>query len=259
KRNLRLVLNEQNGGTSARVFVLTDELPTSKSMEAFNDRLVKGAAGLGKQTGTDVAVGGQGRTFLDYDLFTGARIWTLIVVLSVMSFFFLLIAFRAVLPAIKAVILNLITVGAAMGLIDLLYGGGNPILGGPGWIEATSFFVIYSTTFALSMDYEIFMINRMREGYLQTGSNELAIRDGISKTAGIVTGSALVMCVLFLAMAFASELVSNAQMGLGLAFAIAIDATVVRLVLLPATMRLFGDANWWLPDWLDRKLPRLAL
>lgn len=259
KRNLQLVLNEQNGGTATRMYVLTDKLPTDKSLGAFNDRLEQSAAGLGKMTGADVAVGGQGATFLDYDRFTSARILWLIIALSIMSFLFLLVVFRAVLPAIKAVILNVITVGAAMGLIDLLYSGSDPAFGGPGWIEATSFFVIYSTTFALSMDYEIFMINRMRESYLETGSNEIAVRDGITKTAGIVTGSALVMCVLFLAMAFASELVSNAQMGLGLAFAIAIDATVVRLVLLPATMRLFGDANWWLPDWLDRWLPNVAI
>jgi RND superfamily putative drug exporter len=146
-----------------------------------------------------------------------------------------------------------------MGLVALLYSGDAPLFGGPGWMEATSFFVVYSTTFALSMDYEIFMINRMRESYLESGSNEVAIREGVTKTAGIVTGSAAVMTVLFLAMALTSELVSNAQMGLGLAVAITIDATVVRLILLPASMRLFGDANWYLPPWLDRHLPNIAI
>jgi RND superfamily putative drug exporter len=99
----------------------------------------------------------------------------------------------------------------------------------------------------------------MRESYLQSGSNEVAIREGVTKTAGIVTGSAAVMTVLFLAMALTSELVSNAQMGLGLAVAITIDATIVRLILLPASMRLFGDANWYLPPWLDRLLPNVAI
>lgn len=259
KRNLNLVLNEKNGGTATRAYVFTDDLPTDKSLNGFDERLVGTSSTLAKATGASVAVGGAGRTFLDYDGFTKHRIWILLGFLSLMSFLFLLVVFRSVLLAAKAVVLNLITVGAAMGLITLLYGGGNPLFGGPGWMEATSFFVVYSVTFALSMDYEIFMINRMRESYVKTGSNERAIRDGVTKTASIVTGSALVMCVLFAAMAYTSELVSQAQLGLGLAFAIAIDATVVRLVLLPATMRLFGDANWWMPSWLERVTPNVAI
>ncbi|MBJ7355591.1 MAG: MMPL family transporter, partial [Thermoleophilaceae bacterium] len=259
KRNLNLVLNEENGGTTTRAYIFTKDLPTNKAIAPFNDRLVADSAKLEKSVGADVQVGGPGRTFLDYDNFTGKRIWVLLLALSLMSFVFLLVVFRSVLLAAKAVVLNLITVGAAMGLVALLYSGKAPLFGGPGWMEATSFFVVYSTTFALSMDYEIFMINRMRESYLKTGSNEQAIRDGVLKTASIVTGSALVMCVLFVAMALTSDLVSSAQLGLGLAFAIAIDATIVRLVLLPATMRLFGDANWWLPNWLDRITPNVAI
>ncbi|MGH2959153.1 MAG: MMPL family transporter [Solirubrobacterales bacterium] len=259
KRNLNLVLNEENGGTSTRAYIFTDDSPTSKDIAPFNERLVESSDKLEKAVGSDVQVGGPGRTFLDYDNFTGKRIWVLLLALSLMSFLFLLVAFRSVLLAAKAVVLNLITVGAAMGLVALLYSGKAPLFGGPGWMEATSFFVVYSTTFALSMDYEIFMINRMRESYLKTGSNEQAIRDGVIKTASIITGSALVMCVLFVAMALTSDLVSSAQLGLGLAFAIAIDATVVRLVLLPATMRLFGDANWWMPRWLDRVTPNVAI
>jgi RND superfamily putative drug exporter len=259
KRNLGLVLNEPRGGTATRTYVITEQQPTSKSLAAFNDRLERDTGPLARRLGASVAVGGPGRTFLDYDNFTRHRIWILLSAMSLMSFLFLLVVFRSVLLAVKAVILNLITVGAAMGLVALLYQGRNPLLGGPGWMEATSFFVVYSTTFALSMDYEIFMINRMRESYLQSGSNERAISDGVVRTAGIVTGSALVMCVLFVAMALTSDLVSSAQLGLGLAFAIAIDATLVRLILLPATMRLFGEANWWLPPWLDRALPDVAL
>jgi RND superfamily putative drug exporter len=259
KRNLNLVLNEENGGTTTRAYIFTKDLPTNKSIAPFNDRLVASSDKLAKDVKADVQVGGPGRTFLDYDNFTGKRIWVLLAALSLMSFLFLLVIFRSVLLAAKAVVLNLITVGAAMGLVSLLYSGSAPLFGGPGWMEATSFFVVYSTTFALSMDYEIFMINRMRESYLKTGSNEQAIRDGVVKTAGIITGSALVMCVLFVAMALTSDLVSSAQLGLGLAFAIAIDATIVRLVLLPATMRLFGDANWWLPRWLDRITPNVAI
>lgn len=259
KRNLALVLNEKQGGTATRAFVFTKQQPTDKSLSEFNVRLQKDAAPLAKQLGASVAVGGAGRTFLDYDVFTKHRIPLLLAALSLMSFLFLLIAFRSPLLAIKAVILNLITVGAAMGLIALLFGGGSPLFGGPGWMEATSFFVVYSVTFALSMDYEIFMINRMRESWLVHGDNERAISDGVTKTAGIITGSALVMCVLFTAMAFTTELISSAQLGLGLAFAIAIDATIVRLILLPATMRLFGQANWWMPAWLERITPNVAV
>jgi RND superfamily putative drug exporter len=259
KQNLRMVLNEQNGGSAARIYLITKQFPTNKTLAPFAARLNLDSQRLARQIDATVAVGGPGQTFLDYDRFTHSRILPLIAVLSLVSFLFLLMVFRSVLLAAKAVVLNMITVGAAMGAINLLYGGDNPAFGGPGWMEATSFFVVYSTTFALSMDYEIFMINRMRETYLQTGSNEQAIRDGVTKTAGIVTGSAAVMTVLFLAVAFTSELISNAQMGLGLAVAITIDATVVRLILLPASMRLFGDANWWLPAWLDRWVPNVAI
>lgn len=259
KRNLRFVLNEQDGGDASRIFLFTRGYPTDKSIGDFAGRLAAKTDALRRDLDADVAVGGQGQTFHDYDSFTHSRILPLAAVLAFMSFLFLLVVFRSVLLAAKAVVLNLITVGAAMGLIQLLYSGGDPLFGGPGWMEATSFFVVFSTTFALSMDYEIFMINRMRESYLESGSNEIAIREGISKTANVVTGSAAVMITLFLAMAFASELVSNAQMGLGLAIAIAIDATIVRLILLPASMRLFGDANWWLPDWLERRMPNVAI
>lgn len=259
KRNIALVLNEKNGGTATRSYILTRAQPTDKSLASFEQRLEQSAKPLAKQLGATVTVGGAGRTFLDYDRFTKHRIPILLAALSLMSFIFLLFAFRSPLLALKAVILNLITVGAAMGLIALFFGGDSPLLGGPGWMEATSFFVVYAVTFALSMDYEIFMINRMRESYLAHGSNERAISDGVTKTAGIVTGSALVMCVLFTAMAFTTELVSSAQLGLGLAFAIAIDATLVRLILLPATMRLFGEANWWMPAWLDQRLPATAI
>ena len=259
KQNLRLVLNEQNGGGAARIFLITKDFPSSKSLRPFASRLDARTNRLAKSMNADVAVGGPGQTFLDYDHFTHSRIWPLIIGLSLMSFLFLLMVFRSVLLAAKAVVLNMITVGAAMGAIQLLYGGSDPLFGGPGWIEATSFFVVYATTFALSMDYEIFMISRMRESYLRSGSNEVAIREGIAKTAGIITGSAAVMTVLFVAVAYASDLVSNAQMGLGMAVAIMIDATIVRLILLPASMRLFGDANWWLPPWLDRWLPDVAI
>lgn len=259
KRNLQFVLNEERGGGTSRIFLFTESYPTDKAIGPFAARLASETDELAKTLDATVAVGGQGQTFHDYDGFTHSRIWPLIAVLALMSFFFLLLVFRSLLLAAKAVVLNLITVGAAMGVIRLFYGGDDPILGGPGWMEATSFFVVFSTTFALSMDYEIFMINRMRETYVKTGSNEAAIRAGISKTASVVTGSAAVMIVLFLAMAFASELVSNAQMGLGLAVAILIDATVVRLILLPASMRLFDEANWWIPEWLDKRMPNVAI
>ncbi|MGB0871999.1 MAG: MMPL family transporter [Solirubrobacterales bacterium] len=259
KRNLQFVLNEERGGGASRIYLFTTSYPTAKSIGPFADRLAASTTALSKKLDAEVSVGGQGQTFHDYDVFTKSRIWPLIAALALMSFLFLLVIFRSVLLAAKAVVLNLITVGAAMGVVRLVFGGVDPVFGGPGWMEATSFFVVFSTTFALSMDYEIFMINRMRESYVQTGSNDAAISEGIAKTASVVSGSAAVMIVLFTAMAFASELVSNAQMGLGLAVAILIDATIVRLILLPASMRLFGDANWWLPEWLDRRMPNVAI
>jgi RND superfamily putative drug exporter len=156
------------------------------------------------------------------------------------------------LPAI-AVGLNLVTVAAGFGVLALLFDGSAP-LGGPGYVDTISSMLIFAVIFGLSIDYEVFLITRMREGYLRTGTTEGAISYGLERTAGVVTGAAAIMTTVFLGFA-STQVATIRQTGTGLVVAVLLDATVVRLVLLPAVMRLCGPGNWWMPRWLERRLP----
>jgi putative drug exporter of the RND superfamily len=158
------------------------------------------------------------------------------------------------LPAI-AVVLNLITVGMGFGILVLLFAvGDDPLLGGAGSLDVIAVAAIFAITFALAIDYQVFLLTRMREEFVRTQSNDAAIEFGISKTAAVVTGAALIMIAVFSAFAL-TEFVTMKMFGIGLAASVLIDATLIRLVLLPALMRLFGLNTWWIPDWLDSRLP----
>jgi RND superfamily putative drug exporter len=162
-----------------------------------------------------------------------------------------------VLPVV-AVLMNLLAVGAAFGALVLLFQGSDPPLGGPGDLFVMPVLGIFTIAFGLSIDYEVFILARMREGWLATGDPDAAIDHGIRHTAGVVTGAAAIMTAVFLAFA-ATGFYGVSQLGVGLAIAVIIDATVLRLLLLPAVMRLLGPRAWWLPRRLERALPRLAV
>jgi RND superfamily putative drug exporter len=142
----------------------------------------------------------------------------------------------------------------AFGILTLLFVGDNPPLGGAGALDVVAVGGIFSITFALSIDYQVFLLTRMREEYVRTQSNDSAIAFGIEKTAKVVTGAAAIMVAVFAAFGLA-RFVLVRQFGIGLTTAVLVDATVVRLVLLPAVMRMFGERTWWIPDWLDERLP----
>jgi RND superfamily putative drug exporter len=146
-------------------------------------------------------------------------------------------------------------VTAAFGVLALGFVGDAP-LGGPGDLDGIMVLAIFGIVFGLSIDYEVFLLARMREGYQRTGTTAGAVEYGLRKTAGVITGAALIMTGVFVAFAL-SPIVSMRQLGLGLTTAVLLDATLVRLVLLPAAIKLCGRANWWLPGWLDRLLPRI--
>jgi RND superfamily putative drug exporter len=164
-----------------------------------------------------------------------------------------------VLVPLKAVLLNLLSIGAAYGIMVVVFqwGWGGALIGLHSTVPIVSFvpMILFAVLFGLSMDYEVFLLSRVRSEYLRTGDNGTAIVEGISGTARIITSAAMIMVAVFLSLAM-SEDPSSKTFGFGLATAIFIDATVVRMVLVPATMTLLGRANWWLPDWLDRILPR---
>jgi RND superfamily putative drug exporter len=178
------------------------------------------------------------------------------------SFLLLMMVFRSVVVPLKAVIMNLLASAAAFGVLALAVSGG-PLGDLVGIPEATPVPMqlpigIFAILFGLSMDYEVFLMSRIQEEYARTGDNALAVADGLAKSARVITAGAAVMVTVFLSFVL-GDAVMGKMFGLGLAAAIFIDATLVRMVLVPATMELLGDRNWWLPSWLDRLLPRIHL
>ncbi|HEX5862555.1 MAG TPA: MMPL family transporter [Nocardioides sp.] len=178
------------------------------------------------------------------------------------SFVLLMLVFRSVLVPLKAAAMNLLSIGAAYGVMVAVFqwGWGAELLGLEGPTPITSIIVVimFPILFGLSMDYEVFLLSRIREEYATTGDNAESVARGLAGTGRIITSAALIMVAVFLSFV-ASPVPSLKMLGLGLATAILIDATVVRMVLVPATMSLLGDANWWLPRWLDRTLPVLDI
>ena len=179
-----------------------------------------------------------------------------------LSFILLMMAFRSLLLPLKAILMNLLSVGAAYGVVVALFqwGWGQGPFGftSEHHIEAFVPMFLFSILFGLSMDYEVFLMSRMREEYERTGSNDLAVAHGLEGTARTITSAALIMVTVFLAFAV-SRVVPFKEMGIGLAAAVLIDAALVRTVLVPAAMKLMGRWNWWMPARLDRWLPRIAL
>ncbi len=178
----------------------------------------------------------------------------------VLSFLLLMVVFRSVLVPLKAAVMNLLSVGAAYGVVAVMVEGGwfGGLFGIDEPVPVPSFIpmMMFAILFGLSMDYEVFLLSRIREEYTKSGDNAAAVADGLAHTARVITAAAAIMISVFLAFVLADEVFLK-MIGVGLATAILVDATVVRMVLVPATMELLGDANWWLPRWLARVLPRV--
>jgi putative drug exporter of the RND superfamily len=179
-----------------------------------------------------------------------------------LSFLLLMMVFRSILVPLKAVIMNLLSITAAYGLLVAVFqwGWGISLLGvgreGP--IEAWVPVMLFAIVFGLSMDYEVFLLSRIREEYDRTGDNATSVADGPAVTARVITAAAAIMICVFGSFVLSVDR-SLQIMGFGLAAAVLVDATIVRLVLVPATMELLGDRNWWLPGWLRRVLPNVQV
>jgi RND superfamily putative drug exporter len=184
----------------------------------------------------------------DHEMFASARRVILTVILST----FLLLAFmlRSIFIALKATILNAVSVLAAYGFLVLVFqdGLGARLIGltPPGGLNSFIVLMLFTILFGLSMDYEVFLLSRVREEYARTGDNDQAVAAGLARTGGIITSAALVMISIFAAFGF-TRLVPTREFGLGLAFAVALDATLIRIVLVPALMKVSGRWNWWWP------------
>ena len=209
-----------------------------------------------------VYVGGVTATFADFAAVVSAKMPWFILAIVGLSFLLLVVAFRSLLIPATAAVMNLLAAAATFGVLTAFFqwGWGTDAfgLGRAGPIEAFLPVVTLAILFGLSMDYQVFLVSRMNEEWVHTHRNAAAVRTGQTETGRVITAAATIMICVFLTFAFMGQR-DVAEFGIGLAAAVALDAFILRTVLVPAAMHLFGNANWWLPRWLDRRLPHLAI
>jgi RND superfamily putative drug exporter len=212
--------------------------------------------------GPTVYVGGITAAFGDMSNYLQRRLGWFISAVVILSFLLLMVVFRSILIPLKAAVVNLLGIGAAYGVVVAIFQWGwlSGLFGvdrtGP--IEAFLPMMLFAILFGLSMDYEVFLMSRIREEYVRTKQNDIAVADGLAATARVITAAAAIMVTLFLSFVLGDERVIK-LFGLGLAVAILLDATVIRMVVVPSFMELAGHWNWWLPKWLERLLPRVSV
>ncbi len=198
---------------------------------------------------------------VDFTDYLAGRTPVFIAAVLVLSFLLLTVVFRSLLVPLKAVIMNLLSIAAAYGIVALVFQHGwlGSLIGvDAGPIEPFIPMMLFAIVFGLSMDYEVFLLSRVREEYDRSGDAETSVADGLASTARVITAAAAIMVVVFGSFVFEDNRAIK-MLGLGLAVAVLLDATVVRLLLVPAAMELLGERNWWVPRWLDRVLPRLTI
>jgi putative drug exporter of the RND superfamily len=241
-------------GDAAIITVFPDSKPQSKQTEQLVKRLRHDTlAPIASTTGAVVYVGGFTAISIDQAGYIGAVV--------ILSFLLLTAVFRSPLVAVKAGLMNLLSIAAAYGVMsfavhDTWLGHLLRIPEAP--VPAFVPMIMFAILFGLSMDYEVFLLSRIREEYLRHRDNGLAVADGLALTARVITAAAAIMVFVFGVFIFDPNTFIK-QIGLGLTAAVLVDATVVRMVLVPATMELLGNANWWIPRWLNRLLPEIHL
>jgi RND superfamily putative drug exporter len=254
REQIARVVNVDGGGQTTRMLVVPASGPSAEATKRLSDRLQGELPALARASGTRVGIGEGAQALDDYTDATMARIPWLVISLSVVAVLMLVLVLRALLLPLIAVALNLLTIAAAFGALQIFFG--LDLLVGPRYIDAISAAGVLTIMFVLSIDYEVFLLTRMREAWLQSHDHARAIEHGLRNTAGVITGAAVIMSSVFLAFATA-DIASLQQFGAGLTFAVVLDATVIRVVLLPAIMRALGPRVWWLPQWLERRLPNV--
>ena len=205
-------------------------------------------------------VGGDGAIFVDFRDATARRLPFLVAGVTLVTFIMLMMFFQSVFLPLKAILMNLASILATYGVLTLIfqYGWGDRFLGfsnlgGLGMFAPATLFAIL---FGLSTDYEVFMLSRVKEYFHQTHDNEEAVARGLQNTAGVITAAGLILVGTFGSFATAN-VVAVKEIGIGLAVGVFLDSTIVRVIMVPATMRLMGNANWWMPAWLKRIVPEL--
>jgi RND superfamily putative drug exporter len=207
-----------------------------------------------------VLVGGSVAQHYDFDKVVYDQFPLLLGFSLLVTFVILMLFFHSLILPIKAILLNLVSIIAAYGVLVMVFqfGWGDSLIGlnSIGAILSYTPVLLFSIVFGLSTDYEVFLLTRVREYYMQGKSNEESVALGLDKTAGIITAAGMIMIAVFGSFALTGVLVIK-EIGFGLAVAVLIDTTIVRLVLVPATMKLMGDRNWWMPKVLDRIVPHI--
>ena len=228
------------------------EAPAEDAVKRLREEYVPAA--FGSLPATDAYVTGETAYNLDFFKTAKDAVWVVFPFVLGMSFILLMIVFRSIIVPIKAIILNLLAVAATYGLLVLMFqkgvGEDLGIFVQYDIIEAWIPLFLFTILFGLSMDYHYFLLSRIRERFDQTGDNTESVAFGIRTTGRLITGAALIMVAVFWSFA-AGDLVGLQQMGFGLGTAILIDATIIRMVLVPASMKLLGEWNWYLPPWLS--------
>jgi putative drug exporter of the RND superfamily len=256
------ITNDEAAPTAALWRVIPTTAPQEAATTDLVNRLrddVLPAATAG--SGLDVAVAGDVAINVDFTDYLSERLPYFFAAVLGLSFLLLMVVFRSLLVPLKAVVMNLLSIGAAYGIVVAVFqwGWGSSLLdieGAP--IEPFVPMMLFAIVFGLSMDYEVFLLSRVREEWDRSGDIRTSVADGLASTARVITAAAAIMVVVFASFLGESDRVVK-LFGLGLSMAVLIDATIVRLLLVPATMELLGDRNWWIPHWLDRILPRVHI
>lgn len=229
---------------------------TAELLHQIRDDVVPG---IDADYGLDVLVTGEVAVMSDFSSYLSQRMVLFFGIVLSLSFLLLMAVFRSVLVPLKAVIMNLISIGASYGVIVALFqwGWGGSILGvEPAPIEPFVPMMLFAIVFGLSMDYEVFLLSRVREEWIGSGDSRASVANGLAATARVITAAAAIMVFVFGSFVFDVDRIVK-LMGFGLAFAVLLDASIVRMLLVPATMELLGDRNWWMPRLIDKILPRI--
>jgi RND superfamily putative drug exporter len=239
--------------------VVPDTSPQSEQTDQLIDRLRDDVI---PRSGAEAHVGGVTAVFKDFASVTGERLPYFVATITALGFLLLLVAFRSLVVPLTAALMNLIAAAASFGVLVAIFqwGWGTELLGIGKERPITSFLpvIMLSLLFGLSMDYQVFLVSRMHEEWVHTKDNARAVRVGLAETSRVINSAALIMICVFSAFVLSGDM-EGAMAGIGLAAAVALDAFILRTAMVPAAMHMLGRSNWWLPHWLEKRLPHLAV
>ncbi len=250
-------------GKAAVAMVFPDSAPQASQTTALVDHIRSEVPSATTGTTLAIHVGGETAAGIDFSNVLAGKLPLFVAVIVVLAFLLLAVVFRSLVVPLTASVMNILSIGAALGAITAAFQFGwlQPVLGfakaGP--IEVYLPVMMFAVLFGLSMDYEVFLVSRMHEEWIASGDNRRAVTRGQAETGRVITAAGLIMILVFLSFSLISNALVIQEFGIGFAVAIVIDAFIVRTVLVPALMHLIGNWNWWMPTWLDRRLPTLHL